>query len=93
MGYYIDRCITYTTALFTNILYTYVHIYVCMYVCTVIYQLIAATTITFSKQKGVATKRGWPLNLCRVLSSNVYTVLSYVSDLADYLYQIARTCS
>ena len=23
-------------------------------------------TIAFSKQKGAATKRGWPLNFCRV---------------------------
>ena len=33
---------------------------------TVIYQLIAMATINFRKLKGVATKRGRPLNLCRV---------------------------
>ena len=37
-------------------IYVYMYImYVCMYVCTV---LIAVATITFSKQKGAATKQG-----------------------------------
>ena len=38
---------------------------VCVYVCrfynTVIYQLIATATVSFSKQKGSATKQGWVL--------------------------------
>ena len=43
---------------------------------TVIYWLIAAATITFSKRKGAATAtmQGRPLNLCRVPSSGGYTV-------------------
>ena len=36
---------------------------------------IATAPITFSKRKIVATKRGWPLNICRVPSSGVYMVL------------------
>ena len=52
---------------------------------TVIYQLIAVTTIPFSWQKGAATKqgqllysiRGQPLNLCRVPGSSVYTVFMF----------------
>ena len=45
-----------------------------IYKYTVIYRLIATATIIFSKRKDAATKRWWPLNLCRVSSRGVYTV-------------------
>ena len=58
---------------------------------TVVYWLIAAATIILSEQKGTATKQGWllyerwPLNLCRVLRSVIYTVLMFQMYQVTYI--------
>ena len=44
------------------------------------------------KQKGEATKRGRPLNLCRV-PEQWRPYGTYISDVTGNLYQTATTCS
>ena len=46
--------------------------------------------ITFSKQKGVTTKGGWPLNLCKVPEQQRLNGTNG-SDVTSSLYQIATT--
>ena len=72
--------------------YTCTHTSPNMHACTVIYQLIAALTITFSKLKCSVTKRGWPLNFCSVPGQQ-HLYCTYILDVIGGLYQITRTYS
>ena len=57
---------------------------------------MATATVSFSKRKGVATKRGWYYT--RVAIKTFYSIEqhrlygTYVSDVTGDLYQVAGTC-